>query len=112
MSHGSEFKNAYDSDVASIPVALKSKLGYYLTPGDAGREELFAQMFLLLFGHRPEPGSPRESFQTAFPRVLTVMENARKGDPDYEHLKLVYDARLQENLLTPAQRIEEELAKP
>ncbi|MBX9690293.1 MAG: tetratricopeptide repeat protein [Candidatus Obscuribacterales bacterium] len=109
ISHSKKFSEAYDADVQKLDPALKPKLAYYLQPGDAGKEELFAQMFVLLFGHRPEPGSPRESFQIAFPTVLQTMLDARKNDPDYERLRNIYDRRIEENTLTPKERVKEML---
>lgn len=107
ISHSKVFSDAYNLDAAAVPANLRKKLEYYLNPGDAGKEELFAQMFVLLFGHRPPPGSPSEYFQVAFPRVLAVLESARKNDPDYERLQGIYEAKLKENLLTPEQRVKE-----
>lgn len=107
VSHSKEFSDAYNLDTSSIPQDLRQKLAYYLNPGDAGKEELFAQMFVLFFGHRPAPGSPSEYFKVAFPRVLAVLHDARTKDPDYEKLKGIYEAKLKENLLTPDQRVEE-----
>ncbi len=107
FSHTKNFSDAYDKDVAAVPADLKQKLAYYLQPGNAGKEELFAQLFVLFFGHQPEPGSPRESFQTAFPNVLKLFEDSRKADPDFERLQALYDERLRENTLTPQQRAKE-----
>lgn len=107
VSHSKQFSDAYNLDTPSIPQELRQKLAYYLNPGDAGKEELFAQMFVMFFGHRPAPGSPSEYFQVAFPHTLAVLDDARKQDPDYEKLKGIYEAKLKENLLTPSQRVDE-----
>lgn len=107
ISHSKEFTDAYNVDVVKVPADLRQKLNYFLNPGDAGKEELFAQMFVLFFGHRPAPGSPSEYFQVAFPRTLAVLHEARTKDPDYNRLKGIYEAKLKENLLTPQQRVEE-----
>lgn len=111
ISHSKKFTDAYELDSKSVPAAMRPKLAYYLQSGDAGKEELFAQMFVVFFGHRPEPGSPQELFPVAFPRVLQVLEDARKQDPDYVRASAIYDARLKENMLTPAQRVKELLDK-
>lgn len=107
FSHSKIFSEQYDLDAANVPEDLRAKLAYYLQAGHAGKEELFAQMFVLFFGHQPEPGSPRESFQIAFPHVLKVLEDGRKSDPDYERLHALYDERLKQNTLTPKERVKE-----
>ena len=106
ISHSKRFGEAYDRDARVVPADLRQKLAYYLAPGNAGKEELFAQMFVLIFGHRPEPGSPRESFKAVFPHVLEAMYDARKSDPDYLRLQAIFDAKFQDNTLTPAERVQ------
>lgn len=107
ISHSKAFSAAYEKDLEKLPESLKSKLAYYLQSGNAGKEELFAEMFVLFFGHQPEPGSPQESFKTAFPSVLQLLEDARKSDPDYARLHALYDSKLKENTLTPEERARE-----
>lgn len=106
ISHGKQFSDAYAKDSAKVPESLRSKLAYYLQPGDAGKEELFAQMFVLFFGPRPEPGSPRESFQTAFPDVIRELHDARRSDPEFDRLQALYEGKFQDNILTPEQRVQ------
>lgn len=105
ISHGKKFSDAYLKDSATVPESLRSKLAYYLQPGDAGKEELFAQMFVLFFGPRPEPGSPRESFQAAFPDVIAELHDARRADPQFDQLQALYEGKFRDNILTPEQRV-------
>jgi len=107
ISHSQWFAESYYQDVRNIPDNLRAKLYYYLQPGDAGKEELFAEMFVLFFGKQPEPGSPQEYFKVAFPRVLQRLIDARRIDPDYERYHNLYDAKLKENTLTPSERVQE-----
>jgi tetratricopeptide (TPR) repeat protein len=104
-SHTRKFSQQYDKDAAAIPADLRPKFAYYLQSGNAGKEELFAQMWVLFFGHQPEPGSPRESFKVVFPDVLALLEDSRKFDPDYQKFAAYYDERLRQNTLTPRERV-------
>lgn len=112
FSQGPAFSRAYDQDVAGFPGDLKGRFAYFLQPGAAGKEELFAQMFPIFFGNTPRPGTYEEFFKIAFPNVLRLMADARKYDPDYERLRNLYDAKLKRNLLLPAERTQELLKEP
>ncbi len=48
LSHSPEFKQAYDKGLKSISAPERKVLSYYLQPGDAGREETFAEIFASL----------------------------------------------------------------
>lgn len=111
FSHTRKFAAQYDKDAAAVPAESRAKFAYYLQPGDAGKEELFAQMWVLFFGHQPEPGSPRESFKIVFPDVLSLLEDSRKNDPDYQQNAAYYNERLQNNTLTPRERVIKTLNK-
>lgn len=111
ISHSPWFTEAYNYDSQNVPPQLRTKLAYYLQPGDGGKEELFAQMFPLFFGHEPSPGSALESFKQAFPTVLARMADARKFDPDYEQYRSFYDAKLKDNTLTPNERVQQLLSQ-
>jgi tetratricopeptide (TPR) repeat protein len=111
ISHSPWFTEAYNYDSQNVPFQLRSKLAYYLQPGDGGKEELFAQMFPLFFGHEPSPGSALESFKQAFPTVLARMADARKFDPDYERFKSFYDSKLKDNTLAPNERVQQLLSQ-
>lgn len=107
ISQGEQFSRAYELDLASFPAELRDKFAYFLQPGGAGKEELFAQMFPIFFGNAPRPGSYEEYFKLAFPNVLRLIAEARKNDPDYERLRDLYDVRLRQNLLLPSERAHE-----
>ena len=92
FSSSTVFQNAYDADAASISDNSKRRLYYFLQPDKAGREELFAEMFPLLYGALPQPGSPEELFATAFPRVLKVMRGSL--DPNRLRIKDVYQTHV------------------
>src|SRR5262249_47270544 len=92
FSNSAAFENAYDADVAHVPERLKKRLHYFLQPGKVGAEELFAQMFPLLYGGAPWPGSDEDLFATAFPRVLKVMQE--NLDPNHLRIKDVYQTHV------------------
>lgn len=48
LSHTPQFKLAYDKGARSISPYERRTLSYYLQPGDAGREETFAEIFASL----------------------------------------------------------------
>lgn len=48
LSHSPEFKRAYEKGLKSISAHERKVLSYYLQPGDAGREETFAEIFASL----------------------------------------------------------------
>lgn len=50
VSHSAEFKAAYDKGLKTISQAERQVLSYYLQPGEAGREETFAEIFACLDG--------------------------------------------------------------
>jgi tetratricopeptide (TPR) repeat protein len=99
FSSSAAFGSAYSADVAHLPERLKKPLHYFLQPDKVGAEELFAQMFPLLYGGAPMPGSPEELFSTAFPRVLRVMQgsleahNLRIKDVYQTHVKNLSDTK-------------------
>lgn len=109
FSHTKKFSEQYDKDAAAVPPDLRPKFAYYLQAGNAGKEELFAQMWVLFFGHQPEPGSPRQSFNVVFPAVLALLEDARKNDPDYQETGAYFEDRLRKNTLSPKERVREML---
>jgi hypothetical protein len=47
-SHSAEFKAAYAKGLKTISQHERKVLSYYLQPGDAGREETFAEIFAAL----------------------------------------------------------------
>ena len=48
FSHTPQFKAAYDHGAAEISAPERQVLSYYLQPGDAGKEETFAELFAAL----------------------------------------------------------------
>ncbi len=76
LSHAQRFKSAYDQDLLELPEAHREALAYFLQSNQAGQEELFAEMFPLLYCKQPIPGSRLELLRTSFPNVLSEMRNA------------------------------------
>lgn len=104
FSHGNEFSQAYNFDAAKIAPTYRKKLDYFLQPGTAGKEELFAQMFPLLYCGRPRPGSSDELFAQAFPHVLKVMSQSLS--PVRLKNKDLYDSRIKTYPKTHEQTIQ------
>jgi len=57
LSHTPEYMAAYDKGSRSISAYEAKVLNYYLQPGDAGREETFAEIFASLNGYACDPNS-------------------------------------------------------
>jgi tetratricopeptide (TPR) repeat protein len=84
FSHSQSFARAYQADAQRIKdKGVKEKLEYFLQPGDAGSEELFAQLFPCFYCGTPEPNSPEELFSRFFPTVLATMKEAFGSDLEY-----------------------------
>ena len=68
-----DFLLAYNTDVAGLTdPRLRSRMGYFLQRGGAGREELFAQLFVAM---RPGALPPQQQAEllAAFPQCWQVM---------------------------------------
>ena len=68
-SHGDDWKRAYNRDVTGITDG--DRLRYYLQPGDAGREETFAELAAVLIGG----GSDEVDVLAAFPSCGKRLRN-------------------------------------
>ena len=76
FSHTPKFKQAYQMDLSALPESSRAELAYYLQPDRAGQEELFAEMFPLLYCKQAAPGSRFELMRNSFPNVLREMQSA------------------------------------
>lgn len=87
FSHSRRFVIAYEADCSKIKdQAIRARLMYFLQPGDAGKEELFAQLFPCFYNNIRQPGSPQELFSQYFPTVLSTMKDAFSTDLEWQKL--------------------------
>lgn len=94
FSHSKIFRDAYENDLKNIPEKHKKDLSYYLQSGTAGGEELFAEMFPLLFGGTPVYWSSDNILDKCFPNVLKVMKERAIKDPNYLRVMDLYDSHV------------------
>ena len=71
-SHSDEFKKAYDADVAKMTPAQREQLKYLLQPGDAGKEETFADVFGAMNGASGDPAQTA-AVLAAFPSIRALI---------------------------------------
>lgn len=71
-SQESDFKAAYDKDVAVLPKDVKAKLEYLLQPDGAGEQETFAEVFAAIYGGSANQSETALILQS-FPNVTTLM---------------------------------------
>ncbi len=77
MSHSPLYRDAYNADLQHFPEQYRATLAYYLQSDEAGQEELFAEMFPILYGRQHNQNTMRgnrlELLRASFPSVLQVM---------------------------------------
>jgi tetratricopeptide (TPR) repeat protein len=74
FSHGKQFCDAYAKDATTIPAIVRLDLAYYLQPDDkAGQEELFAELFPIIFDQSAIPGSKDNLLERSFPETLALI---------------------------------------
>jgi tetratricopeptide (TPR) repeat protein len=74
FSHGARFSDAYRKDAAKLTPAVRKRLDYFLQTGDkAGQEELFAELFPILFNEADYVGSDDELLRKSFPSTIALM---------------------------------------
>jgi tetratricopeptide (TPR) repeat protein len=92
FSSSAAFRQAYENDLPHIAESSKKRLAYFLQSDTVGQEELFAQMFPLLYGGAPMPGSPEELFASSFPSILKLMK--ANLDPNRLRIEDVYGSHV------------------
>jgi hypothetical protein len=65
LSSSKEFIAAYDADVHDLSTADRGEFGYFLQPGEQGRQETFAE----IFNSVSLPWRDAEAFERKFPRT-------------------------------------------
>lgn len=71
-SHSLPFAQAYAQGVARLNSDERQTLNYYLQPGKAGKEEVFAEIFAILHKDACNPESDR-LLRAKFPELLAIM---------------------------------------
>jgi hypothetical protein len=74
FSHTPEFKAAYDKGMKYISTYEAKVLNYYLQPGDAGKEETFAEIFASLEQTACDPNSDI-LLKNHFPELVSLVRN-------------------------------------
>jgi hypothetical protein len=81
VSHGSEFKQAYDKDVANMSPQDKEKFKYLLQNGQAGHEETFAEVFGANNGSSANADQTQRILQD-FPSVSALIKRKQDALPN------------------------------
>jgi hypothetical protein len=73
-SHSAEFDEAYKQDLAKLTPEQKKQLGYYLQGDNAGKEELFGELFCAAVGGHPDKDHYPEDVRKLFPNSYKLVE--------------------------------------
>lgn len=73
FSGSSEFRQAYTRDVESLSERDKRFVTYYLQPGQAGPEEVFAELFGRLTGNGADPNRIEELFSACAELLRSIL---------------------------------------
>jgi len=79
-SHSAAFKAAYAAGLRRLDGGDKKVLNYYLQPGDAGREEMFAELFAAQAADACDPAADR-LLRQKFPEALSMVSNISANGP-------------------------------
>jgi tetratricopeptide (TPR) repeat protein len=80
-SSGDDFSDAYGNDVDRIPARDQTRFAYFLQPGNAGRSELFAEVFAAVYTPDDEQNQGQIALMKAFPKVATLMKKINPNRP-------------------------------
>ncbi|HEY9775159.1 MAG TPA: hypothetical protein V6C81_15445 [Planktothrix sp.] len=73
-SHSKEFEDAYQRDLAKLTPEQRKQLDYYLQNGEAGPEELFAELFCSAVGGRPDKNHFPLDMAKLFPETYGLVQ--------------------------------------
>lgn len=74
FSHKAEFTAVYKKGVARLSKDDRKMLAYYLQPGDAGKEEAFAEVFAIACGNGCHQNTDA-LFHKHFPELISLVSN-------------------------------------
>ena len=75
FSGSPRFRLAYEREVARLPTSIVRRLGYFVQPTGAGRQEAFAELAALVWGGGSSPHLAR-LLRQSFPRTLVVVQSS------------------------------------
>ena len=78
FSESSRFRLAYQREVARLPASVLRRLGYFVQPTDAGRQEAFAELAALVWGGGSSPHLAT-LLRQSFPQTMAVVRSSWVG---------------------------------
>ena len=75
FSESPQFRFVYEREVARLPASIRRRLGYFVQPTGAGRQEAFAELAALVWGGGSSPHLEK-LLRQSFPRTLAVVQSS------------------------------------